>query len=186
MSFNLVISTGRGVEGKCIAELKRVGELLSVDVRTFFTGFDGLLTGRVSMDPVEFSNKLREMVANGVFIPRFILKVVPIQEVVRTDVDEVVSKVVQMGNSMIAENETYKIEVRRRGVLFDRMAIIDRAAPQIMRRVKLENPDKVIQVEVFPSKTGISVIRESDIFSLLKVTVGGRQGGGDTTHPGSE
>jgi tRNA acetyltransferase TAN1 len=55
-----------------------------------------------------------------------------------------------------------------------------------MRRVKLENPDKVIQVEVFPSKTGISVIRESDIFSLLKVTVGSRQGGGDTTHPGSE
>jgi tRNA acetyltransferase TAN1 len=64
------------------------------------------------------------------------------------------------------------------------MAIIDKAAPQIMRKVKLENPDKVIQVEVFPSKTGISVIRESDIFSLLKVTVGSRQGG--ATHPDSE
>ena len=175
MSFNLVISTGRGVEGKCIAELRRVGELLSVNVRTFFTGFDGLLTGRVDMDPVGFSNSLRELVTSNAFVPRFILKVVPVQEVVKTDVNEIVSKAIQMGNSMINEDETYKIEVRRRGVLFDRMAIIDKAAPQILRKVKLENPDKVIQIEVFPSKTGIAVIREDDIFSLLKVTVSGQR-----------
>lgn len=174
MSFNLVISTGRGVEGKCIAELRRISELLSININTFFTGFDGLLTGRVSMDPVEFTHRLKDLVVNGTFVPRYVLKVVPVQEVVKTDINEIVSKVVQMGNSMIGEGETYKIEVRRRGVSFDRMAIIDKAAPQIMRKVKLENPDKIIQVEVFPSKTGIAVIRESDIFSLLKVTVGGQ------------
>lgn len=175
MSFNLVVSTGRGVEGRCIAELKDVASMLSTNIRTFFTGFDSLLLAKVSMDPVEFTGKLRELVVNGTYVPRYILKVVPIQEVVKTDIDEVVSKAVAMGRSMIGEGETYKIEVRKRGVLFDRMDIINRIAPQIPRKVDLEHPAKIIQIEMFPSRTGIGVIREDDIFSLLKVTVS-RQG----------
>lgn len=171
MSFNLVVSTGRGVEGKCIYELKRVGEILNVDIKASFTGFDGLLTATVSSDPVEFTGRLRELVTKGEFVPRFILKVVPIHEVVKTDLEEIVEHAVNLALAKINEGETYKVEVRKRGVDLSRMEIIDKIASKIPRKVKLEHPDKIIQLEVFPTKTGIGVIRESDIFSLLKLTV---------------
>ncbi len=38
----------------------------------------------------------------------------------------------------------------RGGVDLDRMDIIDSIASKISNKVKLEGPDKVIQVEVFP------------------------------------
>jgi tRNA acetyltransferase TAN1 len=51
------------------------------------------------------------------------------------------------------------------------MEIINSIASRISNKVRLENPDKVIQVEVFPTRTGVSVIREDDVFSLMKLNV---------------
>ncbi len=170
--FNLVISTGRRREGLCIQELRYVCDLLGVELSdTWFTGFDGLITAKVEYDPVEFCKRLKDLVISQQYVPRFILKVVPIQEVVITDLEKIKEKAVELAHEKIREDETYRIEVRKRGVQYHRMEIIDYIARQIKRKVKLDNPDKILLIDMFPSKTGISVIKEDDIFSLLKISL---------------
>ncbi len=171
--YNLVVSTGRRREGLCMDELRRVGDYLGVKVvNTWFTGFDGLVVAQVDVNPIEFTNKLKELVLSRRYIPRFILKVVPILRVVDTEFEIIVEEAVKLGNELISRDETYRIDVRKRGVYaekFNRMYIIDAIASKIDRKVRLENPDKILHLDIFPSRTGISVFRESDVFSLLKL-----------------
>jgi len=172
MDFNLVVSTGRRLEGRCADELKYMGELVGMRiVQVSFTGFDGLLTGYVDGDPVEFTRRLKELVGSGRYIPRFVLKVVPVMMTVSTDLETIVNAAVELASKYLGPGETYKVEVRKRGVDLGRMEIINSIASRISNKVRLENPDKVIQVEVFPTRTGVSVIREDDVFSLMKLNV---------------
>jgi len=68
----------------------------------------------------------------------------------------------------IGENESFKIEIRKRGVDIRRAHIIDAIAPKVGRKVNLDSPNKIINIEVFPSETGISILTNDDVFSLLK------------------
>ncbi len=177
MDFNLVVSTGRRMEWRCAEELRYVGDMLGMRVlNVSFTGFDGLITAYIDGDPVEFCKKTREVVMSGYYVPRFILKIVPIMKVVKTDLSEIVNTALELAKQHLREGETYRIDVRKRGVSLKRMEIIDAIAKKISNKVKLVNPDKVIHVEVFPTRTGLSVIREDDVFSLVKVSVQGSNG----------
>ncbi len=169
--FNLVVSTGRRKEGLCVEELRYVADLVGYAIEnTWYTGFDGLVTAKVNGDPIEFCRKVKELVLSQQYIPRFILKIVPILKVVNTDLKEIKENAVELAHNMIKDNETYRIDVRKRGVQFHRMDVIEPIARQIRRKVRLENPDKILHIEIFPSKTGLAVFREEDVFSLLKIT----------------
>jgi len=134
----------------------------------WFTGFDGLLTAKVEGDPVEFVKMLIDLVNSGYYIPRFVLRATPIMVVVKTDLDEIQKAVGELAERYIRPEETFKIELKKRGVKFDRMSVIDYVAKAVNRKVNLSNPDKVVWVEMFPSRTGVSVIREDENFSLMR------------------
>ncbi len=169
--FNLVVSTGRRTEGYCMSELKKIGDLLGVSVKVQFTGFDGLLTALSSIDPFNYvRGGIKSLINSNKYLPpKFTLKVVPVQVVVDTDVDKIKQAALELASRNIGgENETFKIEIRKRGVDLRRAQIIDAIAPQVGRKVNLDSPSKIINIEVFPSETGISVLTDDDVFSLLK------------------
>ncbi|GGP20455.1 RNA-binding protein [Thermocladium modestius] len=166
--FNLVVSTGRRTEGYCMSELKKIGDLLGVSVKVQFTGFDGLLTALSSIDPFNYVRGIKSLINSNKYLPKFTLKVVPVQVVVDTDVDKIKQAALELASRNIGENETFKIEIRKRGVDLRRAQIIDAIAPQVGRKVNLDSPSKIINIEVFPSETGISVLTDDDVFSLLK------------------
>ncbi|MFN3803871.1 MAG: THUMP domain-containing protein [Pyrobaculum sp.] len=169
MSWNLVVATGWRQERLCIEELYRIGDMLARRVEeVWFTGFDGLLTARVGGDPVEFVKLLSDMVQNSYYIPRYVLRATPIMAVVRTDLDEIQKAVGELAGRHISEGESFKIELKKRGVKYDRVAVIEYVAKAVDRRVDLTHPDKIVWIEMFPSKTGISVIREGENFSLMR------------------
>lgn len=172
MSFNLVVSTGWRKERACMEELRRLGDIIGVRVASiWFTGFDGLLTGRVEGDPVQFTRMVRDVVLSRYYVPRFVLKIVPIMDVAKTDLDAVAERAAEMAEASIGREETYKVEVRKRGIAYDRASIISAVASRIERKVNLTRPDKIVLLDMFPTRTGISVVREDDIFSLLKISV---------------
>ncbi len=177
MSFNLVVATGWRQERMCMEELYKVGDILAKRVKeVWFTGFDGLLTAEVEGDPVEFTRALTDLVSSGYYVPKFILRATPIMLVVKTDLDEIAKAAAELAAKYIGPNDTFKIELKKRGVKYDRLAVIDYVAKGIDRRVDLTHPDKILWIEMFPSRTGLSVISEKDNFSLMKVKVGGDAG----------
>ncbi|MEM1598667.1 MAG: THUMP domain-containing protein [Pyrobaculum sp.] len=169
MSWNLVVATGWRQERLCMEELYRIGDVVGRRVEeVWFTGFDGLLTARVEGDPVEFVKLLRDVVSTGYYIPRYVLRATPIMTVVKTDLDEIQRAVGELAERLIVPNETFKIELKKRGVKFDRASVIEYVAKAVNRKVNLTQPDKVVWIEMFPSRTGISVIKEEDNFSLMR------------------
>ncbi|MGC8994541.1 MAG: THUMP domain-containing protein [Pyrobaculum sp.] len=169
MSWNLVVATGWRLERLCMEELYRIGDMVGRRVEeVWFTGFDGLLTAKVEGDPLEFVKLLNDMVNSNYYIPRYVLRATPIMVVVKTDLDEVQRAAGELAERYIAPQESFKIELKKRGVKFDRMAVIEYVAKAVNRRVDLTRPDKILWIEMFPSRTGLSVIREEENFSLMR------------------
>ena len=167
-NFNLLISTYRGREEDCITEiwyfLKEIG---SKKIETSKTGFPGLIVVNTDINSLDFIKYLKKLIEEKPWEIKYILKIVPINKVVESnikDIKEAVFSLVQM----IPKDDTYKIELRRRGFNVEREEIIKEVASSISNKVDLNNPDKIVRIEIIGKYTGIGVIKKEDIFSAIK------------------
>ncbi|MDH5494629.1 MAG: THUMP domain-containing protein, partial [Candidatus Bathyarchaeota archaeon] len=70
--------------------------------------------------------------------------------------------------AQIKENETFRVTVEKRFTHMSSKDIIEAAAANIDRKVDLINPNKIVLVEVVGGFTGVSVLKPSDIISIMK------------------
>ena len=68
----------------------------------------------------------------------------------------------------IGENESFRVTVEKRFTALHSKDIIDAATTDIARKANLENPDKILQIEVLGALTGISLLKPSDILAVVK------------------
>ncbi|RLF22626.1 MAG: RNA methyltransferase [Thermoprotei archaeon] len=168
--FNLLVSTGRMRELDCKSELMYLLREIGDDkpsVRT--TGIPGLVVAKTNLDPFEAVNRLRKLLEERPWEFRFTLKVVPIEIVVDTDLELIRKEAVRLANEKIKENETFKIVINRRFTTLGRREVIETVASGINRKVNLDNPDKIVEIEILGGITGISVLKPGDILSVVKV-----------------
>ena len=157
--FNLLVTTWRGNENNVRSELKQLLEAIgesSVNVEK--TGVSGLIVAKTSADPFELINRFRNILRERPYEFRHALRLIPIEIVVRTDLDQVKEAVTQLG-SRIAENETFRVTVEKRFTAIHTRDIIQAAAAGVKRKVNLRNPDRIILIEVVGGFTGISLIK---------------------------
>lgn len=168
--FNLVVSTYRGRENDCISELwyflKEMGDS-KIDAST--TGLPGLVVARTCLDPLEVVEKVRREVEEHPWSFRFILKLVPVQKIVEASLENIRNASLELANELIGVDETYRILVRKRLTDLSTRDLIDAIAPMIERKVRLDNPDKVLLIEIIGELAGISVIRPDQIVSIQKI-----------------
>ncbi len=84
-----------------------------------------------------------------------------------TDFDEI-EKYVLSQIDQIRDNEKYKIIVNKRRIHNEKIEIIEKIAKNINKKVDLEHPDKIIRLEIIGKYTGISILKEDDVFSIGK------------------
>ena len=166
--FNLLVTTTRGNEDNVCSEvwylLKEIGdEKAEVDR----TGVSGLIAVKTSLNPFEVITKFREILKERPYEFRYSLRIIPIEKVVKTRVEEI-QKAAEELASKIGENETFRITVEKRFTEISTRDIIEAAASKIERKVNLERPDKILLIEIIGDLTGISVIRPEDIISVSK------------------
>ena len=169
MKFNLLVSTQRGREDDCISELwyllREIGE-----EKGFYkkTGIPGLVTVKTQLNPFETITRLREIAEERPWEFRYVLKVTPIETTVETDLTKIREKIEEM-KDRIKEDETFRITINKRATKLRSKEIIGEIAPTIDRKVDLENPDKIIQIEIIGNTTGISIITPEQILSIAKI-----------------
>jgi tRNA acetyltransferase TAN1 len=144
--------------------LKEAGD---EDPRADLTGISGLLTAKTGLEPKEAVRRLRGILVERPWEFRYVLKVKPIELVVRTDLEEMIKAVDGLKGS-IAEGEKFKISVEKRRSSLESRQIIDALASRINRKVDLEDPDWIVLVEVIGEVTGLSILRPEDILSVEK------------------
>jgi tRNA acetyltransferase TAN1 len=166
--FNLLVTTARGNEEDAASEIwYLIGNIGDTTVKVEKTGITGLIAAKTTLNPFETIRKLREILKEKPYEFRYTLRVIPIEKVVHTDINEIKQAVTELAPK-ITENETFRITVEKRFTTTKTKDIIPAAATNIERRVDLNKPDKTILIEVVGGLTGISIVKPDEIISVTK------------------
>ena len=131
------------------------------------TGIRGLVAAKSSFNPCEIIEKFRALLQERPYEFRYALRIIPIEKVVPTDIDKIKSTAMELAAN-IRENETFRVTVEKRFTKIHTRELIEAAATNIERKVNLENPDKILLIEVVGGLTGISLIQPEDILAVIK------------------
>jgi tRNA acetyltransferase TAN1 len=166
--FNLLVTTARGNEEDAASEIwYLIGNIGDPTVKVEKTGITGLIAAKTTLNPFEIITKLREILKEKPYEFRYTLRVIPIEKVVHTDLNEIKQAVTELAPK-ITENETFRITVEKRFTTTKTTDIIQAAATNIQRQVNLKKPDKTILIEVVGGLTGISIVKPDEIISVTK------------------
>jgi tRNA acetyltransferase TAN1 len=167
--FNLLATTSRGNERQMCSELsyllkEKLGDTAPVVEKTEIRG---LVAAKTSLNPREVIEKFRATVQERPYEFRYALRIIPVERTVPTDLDEV-KRVASELAANLGENETFRITVEKRFTSLHSRDLIEAVATGIDRKVDLENPDKILLIEVIGGITGISLIKPNEILAVIK------------------
>ena len=167
--FNLVATTQRGNERPMCNELYYLlkDQLGDEQAETSKTKIRGLIVAKTTLDPYVAIEKLRDILKDRPYEFRYALRIVPIERVVPTDLEEI-KRVTQELAARIGEEETFRVTVEKRFTALHSKDIIEAAASDIKRKANMKNPDRILQIEVLGALTGISLLKPSDVLAVMK------------------
>ena len=166
--MNLIVTCSRHLEGDTEDELIDIlDELGDSDVKFSVSSMSGIIMVETKLDPIEVVEKMKERVLDEPWSIRYCLRVIPIQKVVKTSVEEI-EKIISIMSDQIEQKESYRILIEKRNSDISSKEIITKIANKIKNKVSLDFPDKIILIEVLGIVTGISILKKSHILSLEK------------------
>jgi tRNA acetyltransferase TAN1 len=167
--FNLLATTARGNERQMVYEILYLlkEELGDQAAEASKTGVRGLVAAKTSLDPCEAIGKLRAILKERPYQFRYALRILPVEKVVRTDLEEIKRAAAELSNR-IKENESFRVSVEKRFTQLHARDFIEAAATGIDRKVNLDNPDKILLIEVVGALTGLSLTKPDDLLSVQK------------------
>lgn len=130
------------------------------------TEIRGLLVAQTTIDPFLAVSKLKELVITEPWQVRYVLRVIPVENVVPTDL-AAIKKIAKELAVRMNSNDTFRITVEKRHSSLTSMQIIDSIAAEIKNKVNLEEPDWIVLVEIVGTQTGVSIITSDQIFSSI-------------------
>lgn len=167
--FNLLVTTMRGAETDACSEIwYLLGEVGDMTPKVEKTGVAGLVAAKTAFNPFEVVEKLRQMLKERPYEFRYSLRIIPVEKVVRTDLNEIQRVATELATSKIGETESFRITVEKRFTSVSTRTIIEAVAANIERPVNLSNPEKIVLIEVVGGLTGVSVIKPSDVIATVK------------------
>ncbi len=163
--FNLIITSKRRNEIKCEKEFLVLSNILGLEnVEIERTKFSGVIICKIEEDPLNFIKRAKKVIEEDPWSFRYIQRIIPIQRVCEINKIKDIVKDFQ-----IPKDSTFKIIVNKRGSNIKSKEIIEDIASIINRKVDLENPDFIINVEIIEDIVGLSLIKEEDIISIPKL-----------------
>ncbi len=169
MNFNLLVTTYRHREYEAVDELslllQRFGDespILKIQE------VSGIILAFTNLNPFELTTKYKELLAEEPWQFRYILRAIPIERSFITDLTNIEIEVENHVMKKLNRNDSFRITIEKRHTTLRSKEIISSIANKLSRyKVSLENPNWIILVEIIGNKTGISVLKEIDIFSSV-------------------
>jgi tRNA acetyltransferase TAN1 len=133
-------------------------------------GIWGILVAKTHLDPAEAVAKIREEFIKKPDGVEALFRVIPIQRLVPTALDEIVKATTELG-AAIPVDASYRITVEKRRTKLGSHEIIDAVADKFTQKVNLDDPDWIIFIETAGKQTGISVVRPVNTLNVQKERV---------------
>lgn len=166
--MNLLITCARHLEPETQEEIERILEQLGdPEPKILISSMSGILTVKTKLDPFMVVKEIRESIIDEPWSIRYCLRIIPIQKVTETKFEDIEHEVLEL-SGLISEEDSYRISIEKRNSDISSKELITKVAQIIKNKVSLENPDKIIQIEILGAKTGISILNKFDILSVEK------------------
>ena len=166
--MNLIITCARHLEQETKEELLNIlEEFGDPDANIVISDMSGIMTASTKLEPIEVVRRIKEMILDEPWSIRYCLRIIPIQKVIETTIENI-EKIIENMNEQIKSGETYRISIEKRNSDLSSKEIITKIADKIKNNVSLEFPDKVVLIEILGNRTGISILKKSDILSVEK------------------
>lgn len=167
----LLISSARTLERSASSEvyylLSEVLNCSDVDVKPV-RAIPGLSIASFSDDSLLVFEKIQTEVEKDQSFLQYALKIIPIQYRISTSVDEL-EQIATIFNDIIKQDETWRINLRRRHSHLSREEIIGAVAEKItVGKVMLKDPDHYICIETLGKWTYLSISKTPE-FSISKL-----------------
>jgi tRNA acetyltransferase TAN1 len=167
--FNLIATTVRGNERAMVNEMlfllkDHLGDQEAAAVRT---GVRGIVVARTRLDPYGVVEKLHNLLSERPYEFRFALRIIPIECVVPTELEAIKQVSLELAARM-GKEETYRITVEKRYTTLHSMDIISAVASEIENKADMENPNKILLIEIMGAVSGISLVKPKEIISVMK------------------
>jgi len=167
--FNLLATTSRGNERAMCNEMLFLlkDQLGDAEAQTAKTKIRGLIVAKTSLDPIAVIEKFRVILKERPYEFRYALRILPIQGVVPTDLEEIKKAATELA-AKIGENETFRVTIEKRFTTLHTKDLIEAAVGDIKNKADLENPDKILLIEVLGALTGMSLVEPNDILLVIQ------------------
>jgi tRNA acetyltransferase TAN1 len=166
--MNLILTCPRHFEEEAKEELMNIcNEFGDENPEFSITNLPGIITGKTSLNPIDVIQKIREKILDEPWSIRYCLRLIPIQSVCDTNINEINEKI-QNKIGVFKPEESYRITIEKRNFKISANEIISEVAKNIPNKVSLDNPDWVVLIEIIEEKTGIAVIPNNSILSVEK------------------
>lgn len=167
-AMNLILTSAKGLEARASAEFKEIALLSGARKLTLErSAYDGVVEVEVE-NSKGLLTFLSDFVKSEPFKVRYILRLIPVDRVVDTKLEEISGAVREL-SSNIGPGETFRVTIEARDSPYADEKLIDAVADIVDRKVSLSSPDKIVFLQVFGEYTGVSVLAPQDILSIPKL-----------------
>jgi len=164
--FNLLVSSARGDEHDANSELwYLIAELGDSSAVTSYTPISGLTVAKTRLEPIQLIRNLRSILKERPWEFRYVLKVKPVQKVVPTELESI-GKAVSEKAGAIKDGETFRVSIEKRRSALPSKDVIDAIAAKIPRKVDLQDPEKIVLVEIIGTVAGVAVIPPDGVLGV--------------------
>ena len=166
--MNLLVTCARNLETETKNEIGKIlDEIGDQESEILNVGMRGILMVNTSIEPSKIIDWVNDKVVEEPWLIRYCLRMIPIQSVTETDMSKITNDVIKL-KDVIQQNDSYRITIEKRNTDMSSTEIITEIAKIFPNKVSLNQPDWIVLIEILGNKTGISILKENEIFSLDK------------------
>ena len=166
--MNLLVTCARNLEVETKNEIGNIlDEIGDQESEVLNVGMRGILMVNTSIEPSKIIDWVKDKVVEEPWLIRYCLRMIPIQSVTETDMSKITNDVIKL-KDVIQQNDSYRITIEKRNTDISSTEIITEIAKIFPNKVSLNQPDWIVLIEILGNKTGISILKENEIFSLDK------------------
>ena len=166
--MNLIITCARNLESETKNEIRKIlDELGDQEPEILNVGMRGILMVNTIIEPSKIIDWVKNKIIEEPWLIRYCLRIIPIQRITDTEIDKIKQNVIKLKDT-IQKNDSYRITIEKRNTSISSNEIITEIAKIFPNKVSLNQPDWIILIEILGNKTGISVLKDDELFSLDK------------------
>jgi len=167
--LNLIITCARNLESEAKNEIRKIlDELGDQEPEILNVGMRGILMVNTIIEPSKIIDYVKNKMIEEPWLIRYCLRIIPIQMITETEIDKIKQNVIKL-KDVIQKNDSYRITIEKRNTDISSTEIITEIAKIFPNKVSLNQPDWIVLIEILGNDTGISILKDDELFSLDKV-----------------